>query len=101
MAPVPWRTTSTNSTSPREFSRNTVRNTAMPLSSCQILHLPRVTDPRGNLTFVEGGRHVPFDIQRVYYLYDVPGGAERGGHAHRDLHQVVIALSGSFDVVLD
>ena len=73
----------------------------MPLSSCRLLHLPRVHDPRGNLTFVEGGRHVPFDIQRVYYLYDVPGGAERGGHAHRRLHQVIIALSGSFDVVLD
>jgi hypothetical protein len=73
----------------------------MPLSSCQILHLPRVADPRGNLTFVEGGRHVPFDIQRVYYLYDVPGGAERGGHGHRTLQQVIIALSGSFDVVLD
>lgn len=58
-------------------------------------------DPRGNLTFIEGGSHVPFDIQRVYYLYDVPGGAERGGHAHKDLHQLIIAMSGSFDVVLD
>jgi hypothetical protein len=71
------------------------------LESCRILDLPRITDPRGNLTFLEGGRHVPFAIERVYYLYDVPGGAERGGHAHLGLHQLIIAMSGSFDVVLD
>lgn len=58
-------------------------------------------DARGNLTFIEGGRHIPFDIRRVYYLYDVPGGAERGGHAHKNLHQLIIAMSGSFDVLLD
>jgi len=68
---------------------------------CKIIDLPKITDPRGNLTFVEGGNQIPFDIQRVYYLYDVPGGAERGGHAHKDLHQLIIAMSGSFDVVLD
>ena len=68
---------------------------------CRIIELPRVTDPRGNLTFVEGARHVPFDIRRVYYLYDVPGGAERGGHAHKTLRQLIIAMSGSFDVVTD
>ena len=62
---------------------------------------PRYINPRGNLTFVEGRQHIPFDIQRVYYLYDVPGGAERGGHAHKALHQLIIAMSGSFDVVLD
>ncbi|HSR42749.1 MAG TPA: FdtA/QdtA family cupin domain-containing protein, partial [Longimicrobiales bacterium] len=56
---------------------------------------------RGNLTFIEQNRHVPFEIKRVYYLYDVPGGAERGGHAHRALHQFLIAMSGSFDVILD
>lgn len=71
------------------------------LPDCIKLDLPRVADPRGNLTFVEGGGHVPFDIRRVYYLYDVPGGAERGGHAHRDLQQLIIALAGSFEVVLD
>jgi dTDP-4-dehydrorhamnose 3,5-epimerase-like enzyme len=60
-----------------------------------------LTCPRGNLTFVEGGRHVPFEVKRVYYLYDVPGGAARGGHAHKALHQLIIAMSGSFDVVLD
>ena len=71
------------------------------LSECRILDLPRIQDPRGNLTFIEAGTHVPFDIQRVYYLYDVPGGAERGGHAHKALRQLLVAMSGSFDVVLD
>jgi hypothetical protein len=66
-----------------------------------MIDLPRVNDPRGNLTFVEGGRHVPFEIKRVYYLYDVPGGAERGGHAHKNLRQLIVAMSGSFDVHLD
>jgi len=71
------------------------------IDACQIVSLPKIADPRGNLTFIEGGNHIPFDIQRVYYLYDVPGGAERGGHAHKGLHQLIIAMSGSFDVVLD
>jgi hypothetical protein len=70
------------------------------LDACRIIDLPKIGDPRGNLTFVEGGRHVPFDIKRVYYLYDVPGGADRGGHSHKGLQQVLIALSGSFDVVV-
>ncbi|HEX8284171.1 MAG TPA: FdtA/QdtA family cupin domain-containing protein [Pyrinomonadaceae bacterium] len=73
----------------------------MSLDLCRILELPRITDPRGNLTFIEGGRHVGFDIRRVYYLYDVPGGASRAGHGHRQLHQLMIAMSGSFDVHLD
>ena len=73
----------------------------MSLDECHLVTLPRVNDARGNLTFIEGGRHVGFDIQRVYYLYDVPGGAERGGHAHRELEQLFIAMSGSFDIVLD
>ncbi len=71
------------------------------IDACQMISLPKIADPRGNLTFIEGGSHVPFQIQRVYYLYDVPGGAERGGHAHKGLHQLIIAMSGSFDVVLD
>ena len=71
------------------------------IDACELVSLPKVSDPRGNLTFVEGCQHVPFQIQRVYYLYDVPGGAERGGHAHKDLHQLIIAMSGSFDVILD
>ena len=73
----------------------------MPLENCKIIGLPKIQDPRGNLTFIEGGEHIPFDIQRVYYLYDVPGGSERGGHAHKALHQLIIAMSGSFDVMLD
>jgi hypothetical protein len=73
----------------------------MDLEHCRIINLPKIADPRGNLTFVEAGRHIPFPIQRVYYLYDTPGGAERGGHAHKELQQLIIAMSGSFDVVLD
>ncbi len=65
------------------------------------IELPKIADPRGNLSFIESNKHVPFDIKRVYYLYDVPGGAARGGHAHRNLTQVAIALSGSFDFILD
>jgi hypothetical protein len=73
----------------------------MSLEQCRFIDLPIVHDVRGNLTFVEGSRHIPFDIKRIYYLYDVPGGAHRGGHAHKDLHQIIIAMSGSFDIVLD
>jgi hypothetical protein len=73
----------------------------MALADCRLLGLPKIADHRGNLTFIEGGRHVPFQIERVYYLYDVPGGAERGGHAHKQLQQFIIAMSGSFDVVID
>ncbi len=73
----------------------------MSLSQCQIIDLPKISDPRGNLTFIEGSRHIPFDIKRVYYLYDVPGGAERGAHGHRNLQQLIVAMSGSFDVILD
>ena len=73
----------------------------MTLQHCKIIDLPIIEDRRGNLTFIEGGQHIPFDIKRVYYLYDVPGGSHRGGHAHKDLHQLLIAMSGSFDILLD
>lgn len=73
----------------------------MALSDCKIIDLPKITDFRGNLTFVEGKKHIPFDIKRIYYLYDVPDGAVRGGHAHKNLSQLLIAIAGSFDVVLD
>jgi dTDP-4-dehydrorhamnose 3,5-epimerase-like enzyme len=68
---------------------------------CRILEFPKITDPRGALTPIENSRNVPFDIKRVYYLYDVPGGACRAGHSHCVLQQVLIAISGSFDVHLD
>lgn len=65
------------------------------------IDLPKVEDERGNLTFIEQNRHIPFDIKRVYYLYDVPGGERRGGHAHESLQQFMIAANGSFDLILD
>lgn len=73
----------------------------MGLENCRIIELPKIEDPRGNLTFIEGNHHIPFDIKRVFYLYDVPTGADRGAHAHKQLHQFLICLSGSFDVSLD
>ena len=73
----------------------------MGIEECLLIELPKITDPRGNLSFIEGGQQIPFDIKRVYYLYDVPGGSDRGSHAHKNLHQFIVAMSGSFDVVLD
>jgi hypothetical protein len=73
----------------------------MSIKNCRIIDLPKISDPRGNLTFIESQNHVDFDIKRVYYLYDVPGGAERAGHALKTCQQFLVAMSGSFDVVLD
>jgi dTDP-4-dehydrorhamnose 3,5-epimerase-like enzyme len=76
----------------------------MPLPTvedCKLIELPKITNARGNLTFVEGTRHVPFPIKRVFYIYDVPTGEDRGAHSHREQHQFLVCLSGSFDVVLD
>jgi hypothetical protein len=73
----------------------------MKLKEVRKIQLPKIEDHRGNLTFIEGDNHIPFSIARVYYLYDVPGGVERGGHAHKQLEQLIIAASGSFDVELD
>lgn len=72
----------------------------MSIPDCKHIELPKIADPRGNLTFIEANRHIPFDIKRVFYLYDVPGGSDRGGHALKKCHQFLIAMSGSFDVVL-
>lgn len=66
----------------------------------QIITLPKISDDRGNLSFIEEGQHIPFKIERVYWIYDVPGGEVRGGHAYKELYEVIIALSGSFDVVV-
>lgn len=71
------------------------------VSDCKVLDFPVIKDPRGNLTFVEGQVHVDFDIARVFYLYDVPGGETRAGHALKTTSQVLVAMSGSFDVVVD
>ena len=76
-------------------------NTFVDLNSCRIIDLPKFSDPRGNLTFIESDRHIPFTISRVFYLYDVPGGADRAGHALKTCHQFIVAMSGSFDVILD
>lgn len=67
----------------------------------RVIELPKINDPRGNLTFVESERHIPFTIKRVFYLYDVPTGFDRGAHAHKTLHQFLVCLAGSFDVVMD
>lgn len=71
------------------------------MKEIQLIELPKICDPRGNLTFIEGNNHLPFDIKRAYWIYDVPGGAIRGGHAFYEQQEFIIALSGSFDVVLD
>ncbi|MGP8024221.1 MAG: sugar 3,4-ketoisomerase [Methanobacterium sp.] len=76
-------------------------NKAAQISKCKLIDLPKVNNVKGNLTFIEENEHVPFPIKRVYYLYDVPGGESRGGHAHKSLEQFIIAANGSFDVILD
>lgn len=68
---------------------------------CQVLLLNKIHNPAGNITIVEGDRNVPFNIRRIYYLYDIPGGESRGGHAHKELYQLIVAASGSFEVLLD
>lgn len=73
----------------------------MNLEGIRIIELPKILDKRGNLSFVEENNHIPFKIERTYWIYDVPGGTERGGHAYRENTEFVIALSGSFDVLLD
>jgi len=70
------------------------------VNDCPVINLSKIENRKGNLTPVENGIDIPFDIQRVYYLYDVPGGETRGGHAHKDLQQFIVAVAGSFDVIL-
>ena len=71
------------------------------VNDCKVIDLRKISDPRGNLTPIEGGGDIPFDIKRVYYLYDVPSGESRGGHAHKELRQLIIAANGSFTITLD
>jgi len=86
-----------------QFAASSVLADGMPeiVGECRIVRLPKVADLRGNLSFVEGQRHIPFAIRRVYWIYDVPGGEIRGGHAYRELQEFIIAASGSFDVMVD
>jgi hypothetical protein len=69
--------------------------------NCNVVGLTKIHNRAGNITIVQNGQNQPFDVKRIYYLYDVPGGSERGGHAHKELYQLVVAASGSFDVILD
>lgn len=78
-----------------------IKNKLRSVYDTAIINFPKILDDRGNLTFVEEMRHVPFEISRVYWIYDVPGGESRGGHAYWELQECIIALSGSFDVFLD
>jgi hypothetical protein len=71
------------------------------IHNCNVVELTKIHNPAGNITIIQNGSHQPFDIKRIYYLYDVPGGSERGGHAHKELYQLIVAASGSFDVILD
>jgi dTDP-4-dehydrorhamnose 3,5-epimerase-like enzyme len=71
------------------------------MNKVELLSLPKFLDPRGNLTFLQDNEHIPFKIKRVFWTYDVPGGETRGGHAYKEQHEVIIALSGSFDVIIE
>ena len=75
--------------------------TKSSIYDCVILPLNKIHNRAGNITIVEGEKNVPFDVRRIYYLYDIPGGEDRGGHAHKELRQLIVAASGSFDVMLD
>jgi hypothetical protein len=71
------------------------------MSKCKVYDLPKIPDVRGNLTFIEENNHLPFEIKRTYWIYDVPGGEKRGGHAYKENQEFIVSLSGSFDVILD
>lgn len=73
----------------------------MKVYDCSVIELPTIKDRRGNLSFVQGVDNIPFDVERVFYLYDIPAGEERGAHSHKICHQFLIAASGSFDVLVD
>lgn len=94
-------TEQTISSSPLLTTMSDSRNSTSTVYDAVFLRFPRIEDPRGNLTFVEQERHIPFKIARAYWIYDVPGGEKRGGHAYRTQEECIIALSGSVDVFLD
>jgi len=78
-----------------------VSEVATSVDDCRLVTLPKIADPRGNLTFIEGGRHLPFRIRRVYWIYDVPAGEIRGGHAYRQLDELIVCVSGALDFTVD
>ncbi len=78
-----------------------MKGVSYDIHSCNVVELIKIHNPAGNITIIQNGIHQPFNIKRIYYLYDIPGGSERGGHAHRALYQWIIAASGSFDVIID
>ena len=78
-----------------------MNNFVTDIHACNVVELTKVHNPAGNITIIQNDERQPFNVKRVYYLYDIPGGSERGGHAHKKLYQLVIAASGSFDVIID
>lgn len=78
-----------------------MNNFKSDIHNCNVVQLTKIHNPAGNITIVQNGDHQPFSIKRIYYLYDVPGGSERGGHAHKELYQLIVAASGSFEIILD
>ena len=78
-----------------------MNNFVTDIHACNVVELTKIHNPAGNITIIQNGEHQPFNVKRVYYLYDVPGGSERGGHAHKNLHQLIVAASGAFDVIID
>lgn len=93
------KTTSGNLMSSNGLEKNS--KVATDIHFCPVIELSKIHRPQGNITIFQNGDHQPFNVNRVYYLYDIPGGSERGGHAHKNLYQLIVAASGSFDVILD
>jgi hypothetical protein len=80
---------------------SSMKSLVSDIYNCNVVELSKIHNPAGNITIIENGGRLPFNIRRVYYLYDIPGGSERGGHAHKELYQLIVSASGSFDVILD
>ena len=78
-----------------------MKSVTSDIHNCNVVEMEKNHNPAGNITVYQNGAPQPFDVKRIYYLYDVPGGSERGGHAHKELHQLIVAASGSFDVIID
>jgi hypothetical protein len=78
-----------------------MKSVTSDIHNCNVVEMEKNHNPAGNITVYQNGSPMPFDVKRIYYLYDVPGGSERGGHAHKELHQLIVAASGSFDVIVD